>query len=90
MANREFLRKDKEFSWELTQIEAAGPAWQKAIAAGGAPAAAEGGTEVAGGAPPAFGPGTATVGAADAAAPETAAAGAEAGDVGATPEAPAA
>jgi len=91
MANREFLRKDKEFSWELTQIEAAGPAWQKAIAAGGTPAAAEGGTEVAGGAPPAFGPGTATVNAADAAAaPETAAAGAEAGDVGATPEAPAA
>lgn len=92
MANREFLRKDKEFSWELAQIEAAGPAWQKAIAAGGEPAAAEGGAEAGGGAPPAFGPGTAAVsgGAEAGAAPEAPAAGAEAGAAAATPEAPAA
>ena len=92
MANREFLRKDKEFSWELAQIEAAGPAWQKAIAAGGEPAAAEGGAEISGGAPPAFGPGTAAVsgGAEAGAAPEAPAAGAEAGAAAATPEAPAA
>ncbi len=29
-ANREFLRKDKEFAWELAQIEAAGPGWKAA------------------------------------------------------------
>ena len=51
-ANREFLRKDKAFSWELAQIEAGGPNWQQnAMAAAGAP-----GGE-AGGMPPASGPG---------------------------------
>ena len=29
-ANREFLRKDKEFAWELAQIESAGPGWKAA------------------------------------------------------------
>ena len=51
-ANREFLRKDKAFSWELAQIEAGGPNWQQnAMATAGAP-----GGE-AGGMPPASGPG---------------------------------
>ncbi|NDG32765.1 hypothetical protein EB118_22180, partial [bacterium] len=67
MANREFLRKDKELLWELAQIENAGPNWRQqgqTVAApgetGGGGAAPAGGSE----APPAFGP-----------APETAAAG---------------
>ena len=52
-ANREFLRKDKELQWELAQIEASGPNWREAMAAGGA----EGGEgmEAGGGAPPAGG-----------------------------------
>jgi len=80
MANREFLRKDKEFAWELAQIEGNGPAWQKALAGGAQPAAPEGGEGGGGGvgaAPPAFGPGTATVagGAAPAGGAETAPAG---------------
>ena len=33
LANKEFLRKDKEFEWELGQIQANGPNWK----AGGAP-----------------------------------------------------
>jgi len=64
MANREFLRKDKEFAWELAQIEGSGPAWQKALAGGAQPASPGGGETGGGGvgaAPPAFGPGTATV-----------------------------
>lgn len=59
MANREFLRKDKELMWELAQIEAAGPNWRNAPAAaepaeGGAAA----GGSVGGGSaiPPEFGP----------------------------------
>jgi hypothetical protein len=28
-ANREFLRRDKEFAWELAQIEASGPNWKQ-------------------------------------------------------------
>ena len=32
-ANREFLRKDKELRWELTQIESLGPNWKEALAA---------------------------------------------------------
>lgn len=35
LANKEFLRKDKEFEWELGQIQATGPNWK----VGGAPAA---------------------------------------------------
>ena len=30
MANREFLRKDKELMWELSQIENSGPDWREA------------------------------------------------------------
>jgi hypothetical protein len=61
MANREFLRKDKELMWELAQIENTGPDWREAgsltgAAAGAAPVgsgASSGGAS----APPAFGPG---------------------------------
>lgn len=35
LVNREFLRKDREFEWELAQIQAAGPNWKKQAAAGG-------------------------------------------------------
>lgn len=86
-ANREFLRKDKEFMWELAQIEGGGPSWQKTLGPGGAaPAPAEGGNE----APPAFGPGTATVGGAAAPA-ETPApeGGAETAGAGEAPASPA-
>ena len=76
-ANREFLRKDKEFQWELAQIEAGGPSWQKTgtpVAAG----AEAGGSE----APPSFGPGAAAVGGAAAPAEAPAETGAEAGTAG--------
>ena len=99
-ANREFLRKDKEFAWELAQIEAAGPGWKAAQtqaqnaaseAEGGAGAGAlPGGPAMPGGAaggpalPPEFG-GAAATG-------ETASAGAPVAPEGAgaapTPEAP--
>jgi len=36
--NREFLRKDKEFEWELAQITAGGPNWKLQQAQGAAPA----------------------------------------------------
>ena len=67
-ANREFLRKDKEFKWELMQIETLGPKWKELLAAqaeAGGAAGAEGGAEMGGaggaggggggGLPPAFG-----------------------------------
>jgi hypothetical protein len=89
MANREFLRKDRELLWELDQITNAGPNWQDegATVSGTAPeagGAATGGASALGGAPaagggaetpPEFGPGP---GEAGAAAPE-AGAGGEAG-----------
>jgi hypothetical protein len=60
MANREFLRKDREMLWELDQITNNGPNWREVGAvtpgeAGAEPAAGAGG---AGGSavPPAFGP----------------------------------
>jgi len=62
LANREFLRKDSEFGWELDQIKGAGPNWKQAGAQqpptagaplGGAPGG--GGSAI----PPAFGPGPA-------------------------------
>ena len=65
-ANREFLRKDKEFQWELAQIEGAGPTWQSNPQAPVSADAAAGSSE----APPAFGPGAAAA-TSDAAAPET-------------------
>ena len=33
LANREFMRKDAEFQWELAQIQAAGPMWKEQLAA---------------------------------------------------------
>jgi len=89
MANREFLRKDRELLWELDQITNAGPYWQEegATVSGAAPESgggAAGGTSALGGAPaagggtetpPEFGPGP---GETAAAAPE-AGAGGEAG-----------
>ncbi|NBW56608.1 hypothetical protein EBR43_02250 [bacterium] len=68
MANREFLRKDRELLWELDQITNNGPNWREVGAV--APAAgAEGGAAEAGGAggggsrlPPQFGPAPATAG----------------------------
>jgi len=89
MANREFLRKDRELLWELDQITNAGPNWQDegATVSGAAPeagGAAAGGASALGGAPaaaggaetpPEFGPGP---GEAGATAPE-AGAGGEAG-----------
>jgi len=88
-ANREFLRKDKELRWELTQIEQFGPNWkemaaqQAEAAAGGetgAPPAGGGGGG--GGMPPAFtgGPAGAEAGAEGGAPPAG-------GEAGAAPEA---
>ena len=65
MANREFLRKDRELLWELDQITNGGPNWreQGAVAPGQGPEAgaggAGGGTAGGGGSrlPPEFGPG---------------------------------
>ncbi len=54
-ANREFLRKDKEFAWELAQIEQAGPNWRQALQAQAAAMAPAG--EIGGGAPMAGGGG---------------------------------
>jgi hypothetical protein len=72
LVNREFLRKDKEFEWELAQITTAGPNWKLQQAQGaaapveGTPMASgapggmgmEGGAPAPGGeeAPPEFGP----------------------------------
>lgn len=63
LANREFMRKDKELQWELAQIEANGPNWKEAAIAntlagvepGAEPGAAADGV-------PAFGGGLAEVG----------------------------
>ena len=66
LANREFMRKDKEMQWELVQIETNGPNWKEiavASALGGGPA--EGGGEAIGGGGggiPAFGGGPAEIG----------------------------
>lgn len=67
--NREYLRKDKEFEWELGQIQQAGPYWKLAMgggAAGGAPGGemgggAPGGGAGPGGAPPPFAGGPAAL-----------------------------
>ena len=53
-ANREMLRKDAEFQWELQQIQGAGPSWKDGIQpGGGTEAGIEGGTPA--GTPPEFG-----------------------------------
>jgi hypothetical protein len=59
MANREFLRKDRELMWELDQITNGGPNWDEAGAApaGEVPPGGAGGGGAPGGSPPAFGPG---------------------------------
>ena len=60
LANREFMRKDIGFLWELEQIKAGGPNWRENLQAGAAPA--QGGEVTAGGegggsaVPPPFGP----------------------------------
>jgi hypothetical protein len=59
MANREFLRKDRELMWELDQITNGGPNWAEmgAMAAGSAgEPGAGGGGGAPGETPPAFGP----------------------------------
>lgn len=59
LANREYLRKDAEFQWELEQIKGSGPGWKTALSGGQqAPPSVEGGGEV----PPAFGGGAAAIG----------------------------
>ena len=82
LSNREFLRKDAALTWELSQIQAAGPAWKEQLTAGAEtggdiPGAGGGGAPLGGGAPPAFGPGPTDTGAAPAA--DTGEAGAEGG-----------
>ena len=63
LANREFLRKDAEMQWELSQIQAGGPLWkeQMAAAAGGVEGAVggEGGGVAGDGGIPEFGGGPA-------------------------------
>jgi hypothetical protein len=78
-ANREFLRKDKAFNWELQQIENLGPDWKNIVkaqseAAGAGGAAPEGGAPPSGGGggggmPPPFSGGPAAVGGAEGAVP---------------------
>lgn len=63
LANREYLRKDAEFQWEIQQIQNSGPDWKEAFEVGAAPV--EGGEPIGGGGggmPPAFGGGAAEVG----------------------------
>lgn len=83
-ANREFLRKDKELRWELTQIENLGPKWKEALASqaqgaegGAAPEGAETGGGGGGGLPPPFTGGPAAVGGGESPEAETPEAGAE-------------
>lgn len=92
MANREYLRKDTEFQWEIQQIASNGPNWKEALATGAAPAGGEapmgGGGGGGGGAPPAFGGAPAEIGGgAEATPPEGEAP--EAAAAPETPEAPA-
>lgn len=56
-ANREFLRKDKAFNWELQQIENLGPDWKEQIKAQAEAMGGVGGAEAGGGMPPAGGGG---------------------------------
>ncbi len=45
LANREFMRKDAEFQWEIAQIQAAGPMWKEQLAAAADAAEGEMGAE---------------------------------------------
>lgn len=56
MANREFLRKDRELMWELDQITNGGPNWDEMGAAIQGEAPEAGGGAAPSGTPPAFGP----------------------------------
>jgi hypothetical protein len=61
LANREFMRKDMAFGWELEQIKSGGPNWKENALASAAPMGNEAGAEiggagVTGSTPPAFGP----------------------------------
>ena len=73
-ANREFLRKDAEFQWELQQIGSAGPNWKETLQGSAEGGLEGGGIEGAGaeGEPPAFGGGPADAGAEPGAEPEAA------------------
>ena len=60
LANREFMRKDIGFLWELEQIKSGGPNWRENLQAPTAPAGGEapapGGAAPGSATPPAFGP----------------------------------
>ena len=61
LANREFMRKDMAFGWELEQIKSGGPNWKENALASAAPMGNEAGADIGGGSvtgstPPAFGP----------------------------------
>jgi hypothetical protein len=93
MANREYLRKDTEFQWEIQQIANSGPNWKEALQAGSAPAGGEaalGGGGGGGGAPPAFGGGPAEIGGGAETPPEAEGESPEAATAPAAPEPPAA
>ena len=90
MANREFLRKDRELLWELDQITNGGPNWKELGAVqpgqgGGAGEAPGGGGGGGSALPPQFGPAPAAAGTpgAEGGAPTGAEGGAAAGAVGA-------
>jgi hypothetical protein len=91
MANREFLRKDRELLWELDQITNSGPNWREIGAqpvAGAEGQAPEGGGGGGSRLPPEFGPAPAAAGG-EAGAPEaTQAQGGGAPAGGAEPQAP--
>jgi Bacteriophage T4-like portal protein (Gp20) len=55
--NREWMKKDAAFSFEVAQITNAGPNWRQGITGGGTAGGGEGGAAAGGGTPPAFGPG---------------------------------
>lgn len=62
LANREFMRKDAEFIWEVEQIKGSGPNWKTAAAqqpTGAEPSPTGSGAPIGGGSaiPPSFGPG---------------------------------
>lgn len=57
--NREWLRKDASFKWELAQIEEGGPNWREAAASAASEGGGSGGAP-GGGMPPSFGPGPKT------------------------------
>lgn len=61
-ANREFLRKDAEFQWELQQITGGGPNWKDTLQVGGEQPEGGGEGGVPEGMPPDFGGGPAETG----------------------------